>query len=224
MMHAVRALLGIAVSFCLCALAACQATVTGDGARSSPAQLEFRKVLTTEPGQPAPSSGRAPSSSPALSHSATPLPAADQPAARQHPALADPAVARPVLDALDCSAPDPLRGHVDPAQLLVACDPAGPTKYVLDRAILTGADVARASAEPGPSGGWQVAVTFTDAGAGTWADFTAANVDNQVAIVLDASVVSAPTIQEAILAGTTIISSQFTKEQAEQLATQLNRR
>ncbi|HET9138270.1 SecDF P1 head subdomain-containing protein [Actinophytocola sp.] len=210
-----RALRVLAVLAVLAGLAGCRSsTVAGTGDRAEPAQLEFRKVLTTEPAEASPRP--APSGSPG---------ATAGPTTRQDPAFADPAAARAALDALDCAAADSLRAKVDPALPLVTCDPALPEKYVLAPAFLSGADVVRAGAELGPnSSGWTIAVTFSDAASRTWADFTTQNVGAKVAIVLDGRVVSAPTIEEPILAGTVIISGRFTKEEAERLAGQLNSR
>lgn len=226
-----RVLAPIAALACLLGLAACQTTVTGQGGAAAsgpepegrepeerePAQLEFRKVLRTEPDRAAP--GTAPPTNAGQAE-------VDRTkAARQHLDPADAGSVQAALNALDCAAPDPLKGHDDPALPLVTCDRTSPAKYLLDRAFLTGAEVEQARAElDANAGGWVIRVSFTGAGGKAWADFTAANVGDQVAIVLDAEVVSAPTIQEAILAGTTVISGRFTREQAEQLAERLGSR
>src|SRR3712207_8668594 len=52
-------------------------------------------------------------------------------------------------------------------------------------------------------------------------EFTAANIGKQVAITLDGRVISAPTVQGAILGGTTEITGDFDQEAATELANQL---
>ncbi|HEU5469436.1 MAG TPA: hypothetical protein VFV67_02195 [Actinophytocola sp.] len=135
-------------------------------------------------------------------------------------------MAESVLDGLDCSGPDPLRHWVEPALPLVTCEPAERAKHVLFPAVLTGTDIRRARAEPDQSGtgGWVVTIDFTDPAARIWADFTSQNVEARVAIVVDAQVVSAPTIQEAILGGTAVITGRFTRDQAERLAARIGSR
>jgi preprotein translocase subunit SecD len=149
-------------------------------------------------------------------------------AARQPMNIDDQAAVRSALDALDCSAADPLRGNDDRYRPLITCDPAMPAKYVLGPSFLTRAEVREARAQLDPSGtGWVVNLSFTDEGATIWGDFTTENVDQQVAILVDTAVLSAPTIQEPILAGDTVINGGvggFTPEQAEDLAARLRSR
>jgi preprotein translocase subunit SecD len=179
--------------------------------------LEFRKVVQTEPaGQ---GSKAQPSSAPG------PAEIDKAKAARQNLNVSDRAAVRAALDALNCSAPDPLRGKDDPNLPLITCDPAAPAKYVLERAFLTARHVQAARAERDPNGvGFVVNLVFTTEGARLWADFTRQNVDKQVAVVVDAAVLSAPTIQEPILRGETVISGGakgFSRRQAEDLAARL---
>lgn len=235
MMPAVR-LIALA---CLVVLAACSVTKSGQGPstapaspsaapsqssstpRANPAVLGFRKVIQTEPTDKGTSTP--PSSAP------SPDEIRKAKAARQNPAAAtDQAVARAELDALDCAAPDPLRGHDDPALPLITCDPVIPAKYVLGPAFLTATEVRDARAELDPNGAnFVVNLSFTAEGARAWADFTTQNVGQQVAVVIDTAVVSAPTIQEAIVGGDTVISGGsggFTRQEAEDLAARLRSR
>lgn len=117
---------------CLAALAACQTSADPPG----PSTLEFRKVLTTAPGG-------------SLSGSSAPRSPADvanTKAARQNIEVSDQTATKAALTAHQCMAPDPLRGQDDPALPLVTCDRDGRTKYVLEPALLTAADVETASA------------------------------------------------------------------------------
>jgi protein-export membrane protein SecD len=67
-----------------------------------------------------------------------------------------------------------------------------------------------------------VRVTFDSTGAELFAELTRANVGQQLAIFLDGQVISAPTINEAIIGGTAIISGGFTAPEAKDLAENLN--
>jgi len=67
-----------------------------------------------------------------------------------------------------------------------------------------------------------VRVTFDSEGADLFAELTRANVGQQLAIFLDGEVISAPTINEAIIGGTAIISGGFTAPEAKDLAENLN--
>jgi len=62
---------------------------------------------------------------------------------------------------------------------------------------------------------------FNNAGARTFARYTAENVGRPFAIVLDDVVLSTPAIREPILGGSGQVSGKFTVEAAKQLAVQL---
>ncbi len=68
----------------------------------------------------------------------------------------------------------------------------------------------------------QVDFTLNDAGAKKFSDLTTANVNKQLAIVLDYSVESAPNIKEAITGGSGNISGNFTDQEAKDLAIVIN--
>nr|WP_246480997.1 precorrin-3B C(17)-methyltransferase [Amycolatopsis umgeniensis] len=145
-----------------------------------------------------------------------PSPATGSAANRQ---ATDPAGQQAAAAALDCSqGPDPLDGRDDPALPLVSCDRAQGTKYLLGPAFLTGADLSKANAQLDQSGSSIIALSFTDSGARAWADWTAANVGKQVAIVLKSTVLTAPSIQSAITGGETQITGKYTLPEARQLA------
>lgn len=63
-----------------------------------------------------------------------------------------------------------------------------------------------------------VMIRFDDGGARNFADATAANVGQRLAIVIDGEVISAPIIREPIRGGTGMISGAFTVQQAHDLA------
>lgn len=85
--------------------------------------------------------------------------------------------------------------------------------------ILTGAEVSSAKVAVDENGAPAVDLTFNTEGTKTWATYTAAHIGQQVAIVLDGQVVSAPTIRDAITGGSTQISGgDMTAGEAKRLA------
>ncbi|MTD57098.1 protein translocase subunit SecD [Amycolatopsis pithecellobii] len=186
------------------------------------AKLGFRKVLdaqqTTVP--PAPAAPGADNQTPQQIQQAR--------ATRQDPALvtgtgdslAESPAAKQALTTFACSAQDPLRGNDDPNAPLLACNQDGTEKYLLGPVFLQGTEIDNAVASPPAQNkpGWTVDLTFKSAGRQTWADFTTKNIQQRAAFVLDTQVVSAPTIQSAIVDGNTQISGQFTQQQTKDLA------
>ncbi|MCH7229844.1 protein translocase subunit SecD [Glycomyces sp. L485] len=114
-----------------------------------------------------------------------------------------------------CSAPEPI-SEEDGA-------PSISYKYLLQPATVLGSDVTNADvgSDQANLNRFVVQVEFTSDGAARWGSLTSENVGQQVAIVLDNEVVSAPEIQEASR-NSTQISGDFTATEANQLADQLN--
>jgi hypothetical protein len=134
---------------------------------------------------------------------------------------------RQVLAALTCTPgqPDLIADQDDSTKPLITCDQQGTTKYILGPSFLDGNQIRDATAGRNLNGtGYVVNVTFKSADASTWATYTSANVGKQAAFVLDSQVVSAPTIQQAILGDNTQISGNFTQQQARDLANTLSGR
>ena len=95
-------------------------------------------------------------------------------------------------------------------------------RYVLGPAELTGeiVDTARA-VPPVQAEGWSVTVDFTRSGSGDFDEMASRYVGQQVAIVLDGIVRSAPVIREARFGGTAVISGGeggMTEREAKDLA------
>jgi preprotein translocase subunit SecD len=132
----------------------------------------------------------------------------------------------------------------NPKAQIVSCSVASavndlPTeKYVLGPSVLPGTDISSASAgvpnqQSSLSDKWQVNFTLNDAGTKLFGDITSQiaakyitngqenSVLDQVAVVLDGEVVSAPSITEAIPGGQGQIT-YFTEAQAQQLAEELS--
>jgi preprotein translocase subunit SecD len=129
--------------------------------------------------------------------------------------------------ALDCTKPENLQGNGadDASAVLVTCDRAGGTKYILAPAEVLGRQISKASAGLDPQAGsaWFVSLTFDNEGTSAFGALTARVTSlpeptNQVAIVLDGLVVSSPRINEAIPSGNAQITGSFTQLEAQDLA------
>ncbi|MCU1589496.1 MAG: protein-export rane protein SecD [Frankiales bacterium] len=124
---------------------------------------------------------------------------------------------------LDCSKKENRGGGADdnPDAQIIACSEDGSEKFQLDVAKVRGNDVKGASAQRDQQlGEWQVIVSFTGKGQNKFTDLTAATIGKRVAIVLDAVVISAPTIQTRIDSDAQITGS-FTRSSAANLANTL---
>jgi preprotein translocase subunit SecD len=111
----------------------------------------------------------------------------------------------------------------------------GETKYVLGPRVISGAELTKATAvfvstsqiTNGGTAGWQVQFSLNKAGSKAFADATTAMVSkpaptNQLAVILDGAVVTAPVVQGAITGGTGVITGGFSESQAKNLAVVLN--
>ena len=88
---------------------------------------------------------------------------------------------------------------------------------VLDGSEVASADAATQNDKMGNSE-YVVRLSFTDSGTTKFAEATRANVGNQIYIVYDGEVISAPVVNEPILDGNCVISGSFTMDSASQLA------
>jgi preprotein translocase subunit SecD len=129
--------------------------------------------------------------------------------------------------ALDCTNPANLQGTgADaPSETIVACSREGASKYILAPAEVLGQQVSKASSGIDQQGAsaWFVSLTFDGEGTKAFGALTSRvtslpSPQNQVAIVLDGLVVSAPVINEAIPSGNAQITGSFTQTEAADLA------
>ena len=129
--------------------------------------------------------------------------------------------------ALDCTNAANLQGTgADaPTDVIVACSRTGASKYILAPAEVLGRQVSKAAAGIDQQGAsaWYVLLTFNGEGTKAFGSLTARvtslpSPQNQVAIVLDGLVVSAPVINEAIPSGNAQITGSFTQLEAQDLA------
>jgi preprotein translocase subunit SecD len=129
--------------------------------------------------------------------------------------------------ALDCTNRVNLQGGSteSPDVAVVSCDRGGTGKYILAPAQVLGNMVSKATAAIDQQGaaGWYVSLDFNGEGATKFGALTSsvtglAAPQNQVAIVLDGLVVSAPRINEAINGGSAQITGSFSQQEASNLA------
>ena len=172
-----------------------------------------------------------PSASPIVTPKAT-TPAAPAPAPAPADAQAQAAAAAGELlsqefAALDCTKDESTRGGGgdSPDLPFVTCDRDGRARYILGPAEVLGTQVKKATAaiDQAGSGGWYVALDFNKEGTTKFGAITQRVVSltapqNQVAIVLDGLVVSAPRIISAIIGGSAQITGDFTQQEASDLA------
>ncbi|WP_018685930.1 protein translocase subunit SecD [Actinokineospora enzanensis] len=134
---------------------------------------------------------------------------------------ADQAAQQTALAVLDCTKPDPLVGNDDGKLPLATCGQDGQEKFILGPSFLEGTEIDNAAATRDAKGiGYVVTLDFKSGGSKTWAEYTAAHVNERAAFVLDTQVVSAPTIQGAINGQTQITGGQsgFKQGEAQHLA------
>jgi len=199
------------------------------------AVLNFRPVITSDSGTPVPAptpsvSVKKGSKATPKASSVTPTPSPSIPASYFEPPIQTKEVTQKFADtfaALNCDGSKILEGGKidDPEQYLISCQKDKSEKFVLAPAALSGGDIqsAKASLPTGGAGGWQVDLTMTTAGAKKFADvtknlYTQKAPANRFGIVLDGVVMSAPSVNEAILGGSAVISGSFTAEEAKGLA------
>ena len=112
---------------------------------------------------------------------------------------------------------------------VVYLDKTGANKLKLGPVVLSGDQVTKATAILNPQGvsGWIVDFTLDGPGTESFKNATSDAVtktspQNQIAIVVDRQVISAPVVQNPITTGSGQISGGFTEQEAKDLATQLN--
>ena len=129
--------------------------------------------------------------------------------------------------ALDCTiaANREGTGADAPAETIVACSRDGGAKYILGPAEVLGTQVSTAEAGYDPTQGlaWFVSLSFNGEGTKAFGAITTRVTSlpsplNQVAIVLDGLVVSAPRINEPIPSGNAQITGSFSQVEAQDLA------
>ena len=190
---------------------------------------------------PSPSASASASPSPSPSSSASPSPSSSSSSGAIQPdpgsQSADLTTVEAYFASLDCSkTPNPTKGVDDPKMYIVACEPGLNAKELLAPAGVLGSEISSASATVDPqTNQWLVQLNFNHKGSGDWfnltkkayeaqSDFTSGSCQpptgcNNIAIVLDGVVQSAPASQQdGIAGGNTQITGNFTQKDATTLA------
>lgn len=194
------------------------------------AQMAFRPVITTSEGAPTPEDQRTPIED---------IPEPDaEPTDSSDPNWVTPELVKE-FEALDCSAqrPQDERKAQDPEKAVVACDPANNAKYILGPLEIPGTDIDDASYgtatnQQGMSTGqYAVNLQFNSEGTQTFKELSErlyqigqsqqGDPRSQFAILLDGTVISAPSMNAVINDGSAQITGSFTEEDAQFLSEQL---
>ncbi|GGB97548.1 protein translocase subunit SecD [Marivita lacus] len=121
---------------------------------------------------------------------------------------------QPVVGRTDDSNSAPGVGN----EVLPSLDESG-VFYILEQApVVSGEELVDAQPAFDQNGRPAVNFRFNPSGARKFGDYTAANIGNPFAIVLDEEVISAPVIQSHIPGGSGIITGNFSVEESTQLA------
>ena len=114
---------------------------------------------------------------------------------------------------------------------LVTCSVTGDRVYKLGPVEVSGAEIVSVSAKPAPGGssGWVIVLKASEAGKTGIADITRRlsgkrPPENELAVVVDGRVVTAPTVQEPITAGELQISGTFDQAAAHDLVARITGR
>lgn len=195
---------------------------------ASSAKLEFRPVLLADvpsAQNAAPTDTPAPEAPPADTPTASPTDGSDL--AWITPEL------QTQFDTFDCAQVEENAATVAPADVpLITCESDGSVKYILGPVETSGANIKDATnglttTQTGATTGeWGVNIVFDAQGTKDFADVTSRlaglqGVQNQFAIVLDGSVISAPRTNAVITDGRPRITGNFTQESSKVLADQL---
>ncbi len=103
----------------------------------------------------------------------------------------------------------------------VTPSPTATTAPPVYYALMTGADLSSASVTRDTVGNYVIDFTLKDPGKTVFADYTTKHVGEYLAIVLDGTIISAPSVNSAITQGSGEITGNFTYDSANQLAIQL---
>ena len=103
-------------------------------------------------------------------------------------------------------------------EILPSLDEAGVFYIIEENPVVTGEELTDAQPAFDQNGRPAVNFRFNPSGARKFGDYTAENIGNPFAIVLDAEVISAPVIQSHIPGGSGIITGNFSVEESTNLA------
>jgi len=123
-----------------------------------------------------------------------------------------------VLSQLGDLADDVIATSFDPARENGTLNPLTEQPFAT---VLTGDDIASAQVVE-LAAGWGVQFAFTETGGQAMVDFTGSHIGEPLAILIDGEVLSTPIIQSEFGAEGGLLQGNFSQEEAERLALQLN--
>ena len=100
----------------------------------------------------------------------------------------------------------------------VSAGDAGEQLYVSPEVVISNENILRTQVVKGPMGDPAVEIGFDSAGRKKFADFTTAHVGDKAAIFVDGRLMSAMTIRDPVTGGATLITGDFTRARARELA------
>jgi preprotein translocase subunit SecD len=112
-----------------------------------------------------------------------------------------------------------LREHAN--ESVIVLDRAGTVTYELGPVVVDGADIAEVKDLHNAAVGWSVVVDLTPEGSNALEATTRKSVGDQIAILVDGRVVSAPTVQAPIGVGTVVVAGGLSQAEAKTLAERL---
>ena len=126
------------------------------------------------------------------------------------------------FEALDCKS-EVTSSADDPEKYLYSCDESKSTKFILGPSDVEGSQVESAQFSLNNGLGWITAINFDRIGQASFGDLTTRiaglpSPRNQIAIVLDGKVVTAPRVDGPLTGGSVSIYGSFTREYASNLA------
>ena len=129
---------------------------------------------------------------------------------------------RSSFDALDCTS-EITSSMDDPTQYLFSCDEGKGTKYILGASKVEGSQVESAQFSLDNGMGWITTIIFDNVGQAYFGELTTKiaplpSPQNQIAIVLDGKVVTAPRVDGPLTGGNVSIYGNFTREYASGLS------
>ena len=110
--------------------------------------------------------------------------------------------------------------QLKPLRLQVMVQPLKPLAIVY-HTVMAGKDLKTVSVTQNQAGQYVIQFVLTSEGGDIFSDYTTANVNNFLTLVLDKRVISSPRIDEPITGGEGVITGSFTYETANALAIQL---
>ena len=102
-----------------------------------------------------------------------------------------------------------------------ASDTTTPAKDRIYHTVMTGTSLQTINVQNSTSGGYEIAFALKSDSSKLFSDYTLANVNKYLAIVLDKKVISAPRINSQISDGSGVITGSYTQQTANEFAVQL---